>query len=45
VVAALPTAVFYPAGLPTHDVLWASEGKKLGHLLESLLPPATFVPA
>jgi glycogen(starch) synthase len=45
VAAALSTAVFYPAGPPTHDVLWASEGKKLGHLLESLLPPATFVPA
>lgn len=45
VAAALPTAVFYPAGPPTDDVLWAGEGKKLGHLLESLLPPATFVPA
>jgi glycosyltransferase involved in cell wall biosynthesis len=45
VAAALPTAVFYPAGPPTEAVLWAGEGKKLGHLLESLLPPATFVPA
>jgi glycosyltransferase involved in cell wall biosynthesis len=45
VAAALPTAVFYPAGPPTDDVLWAGEGKKLRHLLESLLPPATFVPA
>ena len=45
VAAALPTAVFYPDGPPTDDVLWAGEGKKLGHLLESLLPPATFVPA
>jgi glycosyltransferase involved in cell wall biosynthesis len=45
VAAALPTAGFYPAGPPTDAVLWASEGKKLGHLLESLLPPATFVPA
>jgi glycogen(starch) synthase len=45
VTAALPTAVFYPAGPPTDEVLWAGEGKKLGHLLESLLPPATFVPA
>jgi glycosyltransferase involved in cell wall biosynthesis len=45
VAAALPTAVFYPKGPPTDDVLWAGEGKKLRHLLESLLPPATFVPA
>jgi glycosyltransferase involved in cell wall biosynthesis len=45
VAAALPAAGFYPAGPPTDAVLWASEGKKLGHLLESLLPPATFVPA
>jgi len=45
VATALPTAVFYPAGPPTEAVLWASEGKKLGHLLKSLLPPATFVPA
>lgn len=45
VAAALPTAAFYPAGLPAEAVLWAGEGKKLGHLLESLLPPATFVPA
>jgi glycogen(starch) synthase len=45
VAMALPTANFYSAGLPTHDVLWANAGKKLGHLLESLLPPATFVPA
>jgi glycogen(starch) synthase len=41
----LPTTVFYPAGPPTSEVLWAHEGKKLGHLLECLLPPATFVPA
>lgn len=45
VAAAWPTAVFYPAGPPTDEVLWAGEGKKLRHLLESLLPPATFVPA
>jgi len=45
VAVALPTANFYPAGPPTDDVLWAGEGKKLGHLLKSLLPPATFVPA
>jgi glycogen(starch) synthase len=42
---ALRTAVFYPAGPPTDDVLWTGEGKKLGHLLESVLPAATFVPA
>lgn len=42
--AALGTTVFYPAGPPTADVLWAGEGKKLGHLLESLVPPATFAP-
>jgi glycosyltransferase involved in cell wall biosynthesis len=45
VAATLPTSTFYSAGLPTEAVLWAGEGKKLGHLLESLLPPATFVPA
>ncbi|MGI4866199.1 MAG: glycosyltransferase [Janthinobacterium lividum] len=45
VAAALATAVFYPAGPPAEEVLWASEGKKLGHLLESLLPPATFAAA
>jgi glycogen(starch) synthase len=45
VAAAWPTAVFYPEGPPTDEVLWAGEGKKLRHLLESLLPPATFVPA
>jgi glycosyltransferase involved in cell wall biosynthesis len=45
VATALPTAIFYPAGPPTEAVLWTGEGKKLGHLLESLLPPATFVPA
>ncbi len=42
---ALPTAAFYPAGPPTEEILWAGEGKKLGHLLESLLPPATFAAA
>jgi len=45
VAAALPTSVFYPSGPPIGEVLWAPEGKKLGHLLECLLPPATFVPA
>jgi len=45
VAATLPTAVFYPAGPPTDEVLWAGEGKKLRHLLDCLLPPATFVPA
>jgi len=45
VAASLSAASFYPAGPPTEAVLWAGEGKKLGHLLESLLPPATFVPA
>ncbi|MFD1873145.1 glycosyltransferase [Hymenobacter bucti] len=45
VAAALPTAAFYPKGPPTDEVLWAGEGKKLRHLLESLLPPATFAPA
>jgi glycosyltransferase involved in cell wall biosynthesis len=45
VAAGLSTAVFYPAGPPTETVLWAGEGKKLGHLLESLLPTATFAPA
>ncbi|MGI4875428.1 MAG: hypothetical protein ACRYFX_30100 [Janthinobacterium lividum] len=32
---------FYRQGLPT-DVLWADEGKKLGHLLESLGVSPTF---
>ena len=36
VAAALLTAHFYPAGVPTEPVLWASEGKKLGDLLESM---------
>jgi glycogen(starch) synthase len=45
VAEALRTTVFYPSGLPTDDVLWAGEGKKLRHLLESILPAATFVPA
>lgn len=45
VAEALRTAVFYPSGLPTDEVLWAGEGKKLRYLLESILPAATFVPA
>ncbi len=32
---------FYRQGLPT-EVLWTTEGKKLQHLLESLLPGPTF---
>ena len=36
VAAALPTAHFYPVGVPTDPVLWVGEGKKLRHLLESL---------
>ncbi len=43
--AALPTADFYPSGPPTEAVLWAGEGKKLGHLVQSLFPAATFAPA
>ena len=42
VAAALPTARFYPAGVPTDPVLWAGEGKKLRHLLESLELGPTF---
>ncbi len=42
VMAALPRAQFYPAGVPTDAVLWAGEGKKLRVLLESLLPVPTF---
>ncbi|NML64618.1 glycosyltransferase family 4 protein [Hymenobacter sp. RP-2-7] len=34
---------FYPQG-PPREALWASEGKKLGLLLESLLPGCTFAP-
>lgn len=45
VAGALRSSIFYPAGPPTDDVLWASEGKKLRHLLESILPATTFVPA
>ena len=41
VAAALPAADFYPAGRPG-EVLWASEGKKLRHLLESLGLGPTF---
>lgn len=40
--AALPTAHFYPAGVPTDPVLWAGEGKKLRHLLETLGLGPTF---
>ncbi|MDJ0365244.1 glycosyltransferase [Hymenobacter sp. H14-R3] len=42
VAAALPDALFYPAGVPTETVQWAGEGKKLRVLLESLLPGPTF---
>ena len=42
VAAALPAAHFYPAGVPTDPVLWAGEGKKLRHLLESLGLGPTF---
>ncbi|QKG52141.1 hypothetical protein [Hymenobacter sp. BRD67] len=42
VAAALSTAVFYPAGIPADEVLWASEGKKLGHMLKTLGPGPTF---
>jgi glycogen(starch) synthase len=42
VVAALPTAQFYPAGVPTETVLWPGEGKKLRLLLESLGLGPTF---
>jgi len=42
VVAVLPTARFYPASVPTEPVLWASEGKKLRHLLETLGLGPTF---
>jgi len=34
---------FYPQGPPA-DVLWASEAKKFGHLLETILPGLTFAP-
>ena len=42
VAAALPTARFYPAGVPAGPVLWVGEGKKLGDLLESLGLGPTF---
>lgn len=42
VAAALLTAQFYPAGVPAEDVLWAGEGKKLRHLLETLGLGPTF---
>jgi len=42
VVAALPTAQFYSAGVPAETVLWAGEGKKLRYLLESLGLGPTF---
>ncbi|MGI4760677.1 MAG: glycosyltransferase [Janthinobacterium lividum] len=42
VVAALPQAHFYSAGVPAEAVQWASEGKKLRHLLESLGLGPTF---
>jgi hypothetical protein len=37
-----PAGGFYRHGLPGEEVLWASEGKKLGHLLESLGLGPTF---
>ena len=43
VASALTTSTFYPAG-PPPAVRWASEGKKLGHLLETILPGFTFAP-
>jgi glycosyltransferase involved in cell wall biosynthesis len=42
VAAALPTAHLYPTGVPTDPVLWAGEGKKLRHLLETLGLGPTF---
>jgi glycogen(starch) synthase len=42
VAAALSTVCFYPAGVPTDPVLWAGEGKKLRHLLETLGLGPTF---
>jgi glycosyltransferase involved in cell wall biosynthesis len=42
VVAALHTTQFYPAGVPADEVLWAGEGKKLRHLLETLGLGPTF---
>jgi len=42
VAAALPATQFYPAGVPAEDVLWAGEGKKLRHLLETLGLGPTF---
>ena len=35
-VAALQSQIYYPHGIPG-DVLWAEEGKKLWHLLDSLI--------
>ncbi len=42
VAMALPTTQFYPAGVPGNPVLWAEEGKKLRHLLETLGLGPTF---
>ncbi len=42
IAAALPTARFYPTGVPGGPVLWAGEGKKLRHLLETLGLGPTF---
>lgn len=42
VAAALATTQFYPAGVPADEVLWAGEGKKLRHLLETLGLGPTF---
>ena len=42
VATALLSAHFYPTGVPTDPVLWAGEGKKLRHLLETLGLGPTF---
>jgi len=42
VATTLPMIQLYPAGVPTDAVLWAGEGKKLRHLLESLGLGPTF---
>ena len=42
VAAALEAGGFYAGGVPGEGVQWAGEGKKLRHLLQTILPGATF---
>ena len=42
VAAALAAGGFYAGGVPGEDVQWVGEGKRLRHLLQTILPSPTF---